>query len=299
MTWSVALKAPNGRRVQWMDSDTAGTWERDAGLTIDDWARRTLLEQDWDGWIMYNDEPPTGKAPGTCGHAKGVVAWNAEKAGWLIHSVPKWPPAFTERLDGREILANIKDDQVEFGQSFAWIEIPRDSLEEVLAHAALMQPAVYAANDSGSLWKPMKRPPSGEERIAWRDMGGGVEHVAKCRQWGGCLFADGLVKEKGGPCVAETWCRPKPVPTAEVANAVVLGWPGTDPLVAYHESQDHSKYAVSAAGAPKGPWTYVGDINNMKSQRKRGGGGLVFADPEVHEAFRGLIRTDDAIGTHA
>ena len=38
-----------------------------------------------------------------------------------------------------------------------------------------------------------------------------------------------------------------------------------------------------------------GDINNMKSQRKRGGGGLVFPGAAVHAAFWGLIHTDDAI----
>ncbi len=291
MTWSVALKAPNGRRVQWMDSDTPGVFETDKALSIDAWAHRTLLEKDWDGWIMYNDEPPVGESKGTCGHCKGVVAWNAESAGWLIHSVPKWPPAFTEQLDGREILDNIKDDQVIFGQSFAWIEIPRGDLEKVLRHLALMQPQVYAVNDIGGLWQPMQKVPAGKsERIAFLEMEGGVQHVAKCRQWNACLFKDGLVPRFGGPCLAETWCRPKPVPTPDVFNAIVLGWPNSDPLVAYHESQDHSKYAVSAGETQ---WTYVGDINNMKSQFKRGGGGLVFADPAIHGAFNSLIHTSD------
>lgn len=296
MAWSMALKAPNGRRVQWMEERLPGVWENDASATIDEWAHRTLLREDWDGWIMYNDEPPEGDgdAPGTCGHCKGVVAWNAEKAGWLIHSVPKWPPAFTERLDGREMMENIGDDQVIFGQSFAWVEVGRAALEGLLAHAALMQPWVYAANDPAGLYKARKAPSAKEEQVAWLELGEGLQHVAKCRQWNACLFQDALVAEKGGPCIAETWCRPRPVPTAEVWNAVVLGWPGSAPLVAYHESQDHSKYAVAAS--EEKPWTYVGDINNMKSQRKRGGGGLVFASEEVHAAFRGLIHTDDRRG---
>ena len=285
--WSVALKAPNGRRVQWMDSPGGG-WDTDESRTIDAWTHRTLLEKDWDSWILYNDEPPTGKVGGTCGHAKGAIVWNDSQAGWLIHSVPLWPPAFTETFDGKELLDNIPDKQVEFGQSFAWVSFDRARLREVLDQAALMQPAVYAANDAKGEWDPKKAPP---ERIRWLDFGDGLRHVAKNRQWGKCLFSDGLNAELGGPCVAETWCRPKPRPTADVFNAVVLGWPRTVPLVAYHESQDHSKWAISEGAERR--WTFVGDINNMKSQWKRGGGGLVVAGDAVHDAFRQLVVQTD------
>ncbi|KAK9827043.1 hypothetical protein WJX74_004527 [Apatococcus lobatus] len=275
-----------------MDSDTPGVWETDAALKIDDWAHRTLLKEDWDGWVMYNDEPPGGKASGSVGHCKGVVAWNSDKAGWLIHSVPLWPPAFGQQLDGREILDNIRDDQVKFGQSFAWVDVARTDLAKVLDQVCVMQPAAYCVNDGQGLWESAKRA-HGPRDISWTDLGAGVRHVAKRRQWGRCLFEEALVREAGGACLAETWCRPKPRPTERVWNAVVLGWPDTTPLVAYHESQDHSKYAVSE-GADR-PWTYVGDINNMKSQWKRGGGGLVFSDPGIHRAFRSLIHTDDRI----
>lgn len=292
MAWSIALKAPNGRRVQHMASHAPGDWSLGAAEDIDGWAHATLLAKDWDGWIMYNDEPPTGNVGGTCGHCKGVVAWNSREAGWLIHSVPLWPPAFRETIDKKELLENIKDDQVEFGQSFAWLEFPRADLQKVLRHLALMQPAVYACNDEAGEWRAMKKAPADEEdRIAWLDLGEGLEHVAKCRQWGKCLFKDGLVGKYGGPCVAETWCRPKPVPTPDVSNAVVLAWPSSDPQVAYHESQDHSKYAFSSS--EESAWAYVGDINNMKSQWKRGGGGLVFRDPSVRNALAGLVHQTD------
>lgn len=281
-----------------MDSVAPGTWETDAGHTIDEWAEKTLLQQDWDGWIMYNDEPPADsghKSSGSFGHTKGVVAWNAEKAGWLIHSCPLWPPAFRETFDKKELFDKIPDDQVEFGQSFAWIDVARADLPALMGHIAMNQPNVYAATNADDLWRPMARAPVQEEdRIGWYDFGDGVSHVAKCRQWGKCLFSEGLNKKFGGACIVETWCRPKPKPTADVWNAIVLGWPGSDPLVAYHESQDHSKYAVSATNQWTGaPWTYVGDINNMKSQWKRGGGGLVFTDPAVRDAFASLIHTND------
>lgn len=76
-------------------------------------------------------------------------------------------------------------------------------------------------------------------------------------------------------------------------NTIVLGWRGSNPLVAYHESQDHSKYAVSATD--QNPWTYVGDINNMKSQGKPGGGGVVFTDPAIRNVFASLIQTNDRV----
>ena len=292
--WSIALKAPKGRRVQWMDSDTPGKWEMHKDLDIDAWTHKTLLKEDWDGWIMYNDEPPVGKASGTSGHTKGVIVWNASKAGWLVHSVPLWPPAFTETLDAREILDNIKDDQVEFGQSFAWVDIAREDLQGVLRHVALMQPSVYVVNDPKVEWQPMERAPKDkQQQIQWLHLQDGLSHIAKCRQWGQCLFKEGLNAKFGGPCVTETWCRPKPVPTADVVNAVVLAWPGSQPSVAYHETQDHSKYAYSEK--PENKWAYVGDINNMKSQWKRGGGGFVFTDGNVREGLQSLVHTTDAI----
>ncbi len=43
--------------------------------------------------LMYNDEFPNGTSSETAAHAKGVVAFDATSGFWLVHSVPRFPPA--------------------------------------------------------------------------------------------------------------------------------------------------------------------------------------------------------------
>jgi deoxyribonuclease-2 len=45
------------------------------------------------GWLIYNDEGSSGPTCSYCGHTKGVLGFDANGAFWLIHSVPKYPPA--------------------------------------------------------------------------------------------------------------------------------------------------------------------------------------------------------------
>ena len=66
--------------------------------------RDTRGKEAWSGWALYSDEPPApgsaatasvirGPDPGRTGACKGVVLWNKTTMGWLVHSVPRWPPA--------------------------------------------------------------------------------------------------------------------------------------------------------------------------------------------------------------
>lgn len=43
--------------------------------------------------LMYNDEWPNGTSSQTAAHAKGVVAFDGRSGFWLVHSVPRFPPA--------------------------------------------------------------------------------------------------------------------------------------------------------------------------------------------------------------
>lgn len=57
--------------------------------------------------MLYSDEPPSSSSSSTNddssttgsldtarhGACKGVILWNHTHVGWLVHSVPAWPPA--------------------------------------------------------------------------------------------------------------------------------------------------------------------------------------------------------------
>src|SRR5699024_5729831 len=38
--------------------------------------------------VFYNDQPPTGNAPSSYAHAKGVVVADEKQGFWLIHTIP-------------------------------------------------------------------------------------------------------------------------------------------------------------------------------------------------------------------
>jgi hypothetical protein len=47
----------------------------------------------------------------------------------------------------------------------------------------------------------------------------------------------------------------------------------------FNSSQDHSKWAVTD------DHVWIGDLNHMRSQEKRGGGGIVISDDDLASAF--------------
>jgi hypothetical protein len=133
----VALKFPGGTRgIRW-----DGTF---VSCDINSWIKSVAhVSQPWTGWVCYNDETKALGIPQTRkGHCKGIVAWNAERISWLIHSVPNFPRIFT----GSEI-SNIEPGEHIYGQSFAHIltsyspSPPLDSLPDQ-PHAS---PHFYAA----------------------------------------------------------------------------------------------------------------------------------------------------------
>jgi deoxyribonuclease-2 len=231
------------------------------------WLRSHLETRSWVGWMAYNDDPWGPEACFTGGHAKGIVVWDEARVGWLVHSVPSWPASF----DGRHV-SDLEDHQTKYGQSFVWLNLYRDQLDIVMRQLTLME--VHVCIRGGQSVVPdASTEPSG---CLFRTvlLAPGVMHVAKSARWGKDLFEDLLCSEFGGYCLAETWLRPRCEPTEHVTDVEMVRWPGTG--VVYHESHDHSKWAVADNG-----WTFIGDINRMTSQRHRGGGGVVLIDLEL------------------
>lgn len=224
--WSVALKAPHGRRCTHYRPQSK--WSDDGD--IDAWVRSTLgvvLHSAPYEWIMYNDEVigSSEAASPSCGHCKGVLVWPISRVGdafWLVHSVPRWPePAPTSVLD-------VPDPECVYGQSFAWVPFDVTKLDQVLSHLHVMQAHVYAAS-SPAAWKavasvaPVLSPHQWHEMA---DLAPGVAHCAKHAEWGRDLYEEGLVPGlfAGRPCAAETWMRPHMGGTPRVRNVSTVTW---------------------------------------------------------------------------
>lgn len=104
---------------------------------INNWIESKLANNSWNGVLAYNDQ-----SEHTCtGHAKGVVVWNKQYVGWLIHSVPHWPSFFLKKagknsicssngtstnIEGSvNILSGLPETCKTEGQSFIWTLLDR------------------------------------------------------------------------------------------------------------------------------------------------------------------------------
>lgn len=89
--------------------------------------------------MMYNDEPTNGKTDGTRGHTKGVVVANDISGFWLIHSVPKFPPALEEGHYDYPHTGTI------YGQSFLCISFTGDQMAKVGKQLQFNEPHFYSS----------------------------------------------------------------------------------------------------------------------------------------------------------
>lgn len=109
------------------------------GNDIQDWIKSKIADTAWDGVLAYNDQADISYH--SCeGHAKGIVVWNQNYVGWLIHSVPHWPSFFLKKkgqksipevtevahIEGSiHILSGIPESERQEGQSFIWAVFDR------------------------------------------------------------------------------------------------------------------------------------------------------------------------------
>ena len=108
---------------------------------------------------------------------------------------------------------------------------------------------------------------------------------------------------KSSILLCQTWAKP-PIPATNIVkNIWQIKWrDGTT----YQTTQDHSKYAVIANTAisknfkflykNKFDSVFIGDINRMESQKKRGGGGFIFHNKNLWHAFHNIIINYHDIG---
>ena len=89
--------------------------------------------------LLYNDEHPDGNTSFTAGHTKGVVVLGSQRGFWLVHSVPKFPPA-AEKY-GYPRTGHM------YGQTLLCVTIETAANAEALGvQLAFNRPYIYAAN---------------------------------------------------------------------------------------------------------------------------------------------------------
>lgn len=86
---------------------------------------------------MYNDEPTNGNVDNARGHTKGVVVANDISGFWMVHSVPKFPPALGEKYD-------YPHSGTIYGQSFLCMSFTGDQIDIVGKQLQFNEPRFYS-----------------------------------------------------------------------------------------------------------------------------------------------------------
>ena len=284
---SIALKAPRGKHYQSIDilgEPHTHEFAYQSNASIDEWIQLIFNKYPWNGCLLYNDEQPSGQVESAGGHCKGVIVHNDLYMGWLIHSVPKWPKP-PQVNTGGITFGQIDHNECIYGQSFAWLVLPRTFLSDALYQLKLMQAHVYFMLNTK--YEPRKRAPSLKNMTNILNLDLNVMHIGKHSKWGKDIFEELMVPTIGGmKCMTQTWSRPRQPPTTNVSRIQKICWK-VDTHVVYNDEQDHSKWAISCDQDTS--WVFLGDINAMESQFHRGGGGILIKNETLWTAMHSLL----------
>lgn len=315
--YSVALKAPKGETAHtFWSSKAAVAPPPPPTTTINGWLTNVFTNtgQTWNGYLYYNDQMPDGAKEATFlngvvndGHCKGVLVWNGEKVGWLIHSMPKFPALGTSMCQKPGDIV-IGENALTYGQSAAYIEIPRtrDTLDDVLIQIATMQAQIYVHEGlSDTIIDSMRRIYRSSKTVQMNHYPilakrkKTITHIAKPNSGVFDIYETVVAKNSRGaitPIVCETWQNGAGGKTTTADGPITnLRSVGNK----WDSSADHSKWAISMPYTHHGwfrthmknDWrVFVGDLNRMNSQHSRGGGGIIIdGDKALWEWFYGHL----------
>jgi deoxyribonuclease-2 len=266
VTIHVVLKLPHGQKGLLYHNGAFVPME-----SVQDWVQ-SLYSFGWTGWTAYNDDTTVTNKK-TKGHCKGVVTWNASKIGWLIHSVPHFPTEITTSS-----ISPILPSELIYGQSFVYLEMPysKEGLETILKQIEWMDANLFLQYNM-----PVPTSYFSATEIKKMIISPTIDHYSKPSHYVLDIYGEHLCELDKSTWYVETWRRGSAIQavTPNLHDVKTLGWFAVN----YKESQDHSKWAVCKN------CVWIGDLNRMESQMKRGGGGVVIRDAKMVKAFRGLI----------
>jgi len=296
----VALKFPHGLIGAQYDEDR----KKFDPCNIDDWVSSLYKNKLWTSWIVYNDESehlnpnhndsekskrgsvspsksrrgsvsPSDKSDNqlkshsTGGHCKGILAWNATHVSWLVHSVPNFPREFTGST-----ISPIELSEHIYGQSFIHVTRQADEafIKQAIAHIYLMNSHVFMKHNVPDVLQP-------KDMISTLSFSEEITHIAKSSKNEIDIYSEYLTIYAPDWQV-ETWKRGHAINTVstikDITHLSIFG-------LKYKDSQDHSKWATSEQ------YYWIGDLNRMTSQYKRGGGGFLVKNHGVSLALKSII----------
>jgi deoxyribonuclease-2 len=282
-SYHIALKLPNGNMFYTYKEKG---WEHCEN--INHWIRSFLT---YKNIIAYNDDEPDDDRGANVhsrgAHAKGVVAYDKQDIVWMIHSIPNYPEFknvknVKNENDKKEIIINdIDPSQLIYGQSVIMLKFPysEDQLHAIYGQLNVMNAHIYYHSCDYS--KNSKKKDLG--LIQSIVLGEDVQHFSKHEKWGKDLF-EYLSTEFDMTILCETWCKPASPSTNRVKNVRTVKW---SEQLSYSSTNDHSKYAVSMNEDK--PYVFIGDINHMDSQVRRGGGGVLIKNKDLWKAFHSIL----------
>jgi len=235
---------------------------------VNEWISQLYKNTAWTGWLIYNDELPKGYDVSIHkGHCKGILTWNETHVGWLVHSVPRFPSHFT----GVSV-SIIEPSELLYGQSFVYVERRTDLafLKKVIAQIFHMNATIYMKCNEIIV------PQLCHNEISRLTFSNKVIHLAKPPAYHIDIHEE--LCKYSNEWFVETWKRGHPLPPSTHAihdiTSVCLQH------TTFRESQDHSKWGVSVH------YYWVGDLNRMETQLKRGGGGFLVHDLHVIDVLQ-------------
>lgn len=271
---SIALKKPKGSSYGFIDEKN-DEWQY--GEDVNQWINGMFNRCSYDHFIFYNDDEPDDERGTNLrsrgGHAKGILAWNNERIGWCIHSVPNYPE-FNDTFKKTKRFDPIDKSQLIYGQSFVYIEIvfSLQHLLDIFIQLELMEAHIYYQTmNMNDFLKKNKDDQKDEEYLRVLTITDTLYHVSKHTKWNKDLYEHFLSSYFDSNVLCETWAKPGIPSSKTVKNVRTVKWENDNEE--YYTTNDHSKYAVSMNSS--NPWIYIGDINRMESQFRRGGGGIL------------------------
>ena len=279
---SIAMKQPHGTMCGWMDTNLRQNELREDHIQT--WIHMVCSRHTWNHQILYNDEEPDNipehSFPKRKGHTKGIVLWNSRTIGWLVHSVPKYPE--TIRLESPFMIPNISEPQLIYGQSFCYVEMNMSHYDNIISAIQNMESSIYYTTLPSETF--LKRTLK-ENQVIEFELYPNVFHVSKSSVWDKELYQDYLAVRMNGPILVQTWMKNGLPSTPQVKNIKMMKLGEHEE---YKTSQDHSKFAISMNC--RHPWLFIGDINRMDSQFKRGGGGMLIEDKKLWQAVHRMVQ---------